>query len=265
MVHTELATYSAALAFYAIYALAPMLIIFISIAGFLVGEEVAQERILFYFEQRVGEGAVPFFENVILAVNQSEAHVLFSFLGIFIMIYGLVHFFSTLKEALFSIFGVRFDMTSNLPKNFLNFIKSAGYTLALLVLILILISLNALAPLVLNFPGYLSFLVFLSGFPFIDLILAFLLTVAILTFSYGFVSSFNIKWRSALVGAFSAAFLLLFLNVLLALYFSLFKGVHAIYGASSSLVAFLLWVYYSTRILLIGAFTAEITNQNIKD
>jgi len=82
---------------------------------------------------------------------------------------------------------------------------------------------------------------------------------------YKSVSLNSLSWKSALIGAAFGTLLFSLLNVVLVLYFKLFDSAHAIYGASGSLIAFLLWVYYSSQILLIGALTSSIVNKtNIK-
>jgi membrane protein len=253
----RVAKYSAALAFYAIYALAPMIIIFVSIGGLTIGEQIAEEKIVLYFQERLGDKAVPFFESILSSIKESKAHLLFSFVGPILMLYGLFHFFSTLREAFFSIFGIDFSHGPNLPKTFSNFLRTVGYDIILAILIFILLLLNTLAPLLLGFSN-LWFITFLSGIPFIDFLLTFLLTFLTLSFIYRFVSAFQLSWKNAFLGSFLASFLLAVLNTTLALYFGLFGSAHAIYGASASLVAFLLWVYFSIKILLIGALAGRI-------
>lgn len=260
----RMAKYSAALAFYAIYALAPMVIIFVSIGGLTIGEGLVEERIIFYFQERLGDSVVPFFENMVSSIQESRAHILFSAVGLLFVFYGLSHFFSTLREAFFTIFGIEFGIAKNLPKTFNNFLRSAIYTFVLTILIFVLILINALAPIFLSFSD-LWFIGFLSHIPFMNFLMTFVLTILILAFIYKFVSGFQISWARAFWGGTLAAVLFAFLNIILALYFSLFHSAHAIYGASASLIAFLLWVYYSTKILLAGALATRVFSKNLKN
>ncbi|TSC61066.1 MAG: serum resistance locus BrkB-like protein, partial [Parcubacteria group bacterium Gr01-1014_107] len=139
---------AAALSFYAIFALAPAIIILISVGGLTIGERLAEKQLISYFEQRLGSSAVPFFENVLQAVKNTRPHLLFSFIGLTLMVYGLSHFFFALKGAFFSIFGIYLGFLRNPGRTFVNYFKSFLYTLILASLVFALILINAAVPII---------------------------------------------------------------------------------------------------------------------
>ena len=234
-----------------------MIIIFTAIGGLLIGEGAAESQLVNYFGERLGDKAMPLFQDLILALKQSEASALFSIIGLVIMIYGLAHFFFVLREAFFSIFGVDFKRLKDSKGKFKTFAHSMLYTFFLAVLVLSLMFVNILTPFLISFPG-IFLLDFLSKLPFVNFLTTLITSTLALTLIYKFAAGGSVFWRSALLGAVTAALLFTVVNVALVLYFGIFAGIDAIYGASGALIAFLLWVYYSTKILLFGGLIAKI-------
>ncbi|GEM_PF-6166414 len=256
----EIPRHAAALAFYAIYALAPMVIIFVAIGGVLLGQGLAEEQLIRYFDIRTGGKAVPFIEDFLSGLKETRAHLLFSAVGLFILLYGLSHFFNTLKKAFFGIFGVHFGPERGVSQTLLNFLKSAAYSVFLAVFIILLTFLNTIIPVIIRFAsGNLEFALLKSSWTIFAVV--FVLTVLTLAFMYKIVSAGGVAWRDALVGGIFGTILFSILNIALSLYFNLFHSAHAIYGASSSLIAFLLWIYSVSQILLLGGLSAELSKE----
>lgn len=250
---------ASSVAFYAMYALAPMLVIFVSIGGLVMDQGVVETQLVSFAENRAGEEVASFLMEAIDSIKKSEAHLIFSFIGLFIMIYGLMHFFNALKHSLFSIFEVDLGKEKTIKKTLFNYIKSILFSFYLAIMFFALVFVSIITPIILSFSS--NFLGFLTKIPLLDLVIALTLTLLILSVMYKNVSLNRISWRSAFLGAVSGALLLSLLNIVLVFYLKLFDGAHAIYGASGSLVAFLLWVYYSSMILLIGALVSSLVEK----
>lgn len=256
----EIPRHSAALAFYAIYALAPLAILFVSLSGFLIDQKIAEEQLINYFQTKAGGKAVPFIETFLIGIKETKAHLFFSFVGIFIMIYGLSHFFNNLKKSFFVIFGVHFGSARTLGKTAINFLKSFSYSLLLVFFVLALIFLNTVVPIFLNLAdGFLK--LGISRVPFLDFASVFLVTFLTLSALYKLVSVGELSWKNSMIGAILATLLFSLLNIALALYFNLFNSAHSIYGTSASLIAFLLWIYSSSQILLLGALAGLLSKE----
>jgi len=242
-----------------------MIIIFVSLSGLIIDRGVVESQLLNFFQNRAGERATLFLGEILESIKRSEAHLLFSFVGFFIMIYGLLHFFNALKKSFFQIFRVHFGPEKTIQKTFINYIKSLSFSFYLALMVFVLVFVSIVAPFVLSFSSKILGLQIFTKIPLADLFIVLILTLVFLAIMYKSVSLNSLSWKSALIGAAFGTLLFSLLNVVLVLYFKLFDSAHAIYGASGSLIAFLLWVYYSSQILLIGALTSSIVNKtNIK-
>lgn len=258
----EIPKHAAALAFYAISAIAPMIIIFVSVSGLIIDQSIAEARLLNFFQNRVGEQAGSFIRDLIQSLKESKSHLTFSFIGFFITIYGLWHFFNTLKAAFFAIFGVSLDLDRNLKKTFLNYLKSLAYSFYLVFLVLMIVFISIITPFILGFSANFFGLEFFAKSQVLNFSLVFISTILLLTLMYKTVSGKKTTWKSSVTGAILCTILFGFLNAALILYFNLFYTHDAVYGASGSFIAILLWVYYSTQVLLIGAVVAAISKTN---
>ncbi|MEK7552187.1 MAG: YihY/virulence factor BrkB family protein [Patescibacteria group bacterium] len=258
----EIPKHAAALAFYAISAMAPLIIIFVSLSGLIIDQSIAETRLLTFFQNRVGEQSTSFINDLIESLKQSKSHLTFSFIGFFITFYGLSHFFNTLKGSFFAIFGVKLGLDENLKKTFLNYLKSLGFSVYLVFLILMIVFISVIAPLILSFSANFFGLEFFAKSQLLNFFLVFVSTILLLTLMYKTVGSKKTTWKSSLTGAIICTILFGFLNAALILYFNLFYTNDAVYGASGSFIAVLLWVYYSTQVLLIGAIVAAISKTN---
>ncbi len=256
----EIPRHAAALAFYAIYALAPIIIIFVSLSGFIVGQGLVEDQIVGYFELRTGGKAVPFVEDFLNGLKESRAHFLFSAVGLLILFYGLSHFFNTLKKAFFDIFGIHFGPVRGVNQTLFNILKSVYYSVFLAGFIILLTFLNIVIPLFTR-SAFSSLNSSIASSPVLIFSVVFVLMVFSLAFMYKVVSVGRVNWRDSFFGGFLGALLFSVLNILLSLYFSLFYSAHAIYGASSSLIAFLLWIYSVSQILLFGALGSLLSKE----
>jgi len=258
----EIPRRAAALAFYAISAIAPLIIIFIGVSGLIIDRSLAETTLLSYFQNKVGDRSVFFLQETIESLKKSESHLTFSFIGFLITFYGLLHFFKDLKKSFFLIFDVSLGFEKSLKKTFGNFLKSLSFSFFLAFLILLLIFISAVLPLIISFGADTLGWHFFAKNSILNFIIVFIATILILSLMYKIVSLDKITWKSAFIGALLSAALLTFLNVGLLGYLNLFHTSNAIYGVSGSFITLLLWIYYSTQILLIGAVVAAMAKAN---
>lgn len=258
----EIPKHAAALAFYVISAIAPMILIIVALSGLFVDQGLVEARLLTFFQNKAGEQSVPFINDLMEGMRQSKSHLTFSFIGFFVTLYGLSHFFNTLKASFFAIFGVDLGMGKNLKKTFINYLKSFAFSVYLVFLILMIVFISVIAPLLLSFSANFFGLEFFAKSQFLSFSIVFISTVLLLSLMYKTVSGKRTSWKSSIAGAVICTILFALLNAALILYFNLFYVSDAVYGASGSFIAVLLWVYYSTQVLLIGAVVAAISKTN---
>lgn len=252
---------AAALAYYTVFSLAPLLIIVIAIAGSVFGEEAARGEIVGQIGGLVGPQGAEFIETAIENANKPNARSIASIISIVALLFGASGVFAELQDALNTVWEVQ-------PKpgrGVFNIIKTRflSFTMVLSVGFLLLVSLvltTALAALVNYFgrllPGGIDLLWQLANF-----ILSFVITTVLFALIYKVLPDVKIAWSDVWVGAAITSVLFSIGRYLLGQYLGN-SSFGSTYGAAGSLVVILAWVYYAAQILFFGAeFTQVYTRR----
>jgi membrane protein len=245
---------SAALAFYCAFSLAPLLIIIVSIASWIVGADLAYSYLGSQVTMLFGRQSA----QVILAAMDSansEEGVWATTLSAIMLLIGASTVFAALQEALQQIWGGR----DSLPHGWRAFLRarllSFGFILAIGFLLLVSLTLTtALAAL----RGYVAnhFQGMVGLFAGIDFLLSIGLGTGLVALMYRYLPARRLPWRQVLTGALVTAILFHIGRWAIGLYLGRATQPTA-YGAAASFAALLLWLYYSAQIFLFGAeFTA---------
>lgn len=242
---------SASLAYYAIFSLAPLMIIIISIAGLVFGEEAARGQIAQQVRQLAGEQAGNAIQALIHGAGQKSASIFAAVSGLIVLLFGASGVFGELKNALNTIWGVALkpgrSMMALIRDRFLSFGMVLGIGFLLLTSLVLSAALAALSVYLRGvFPlpkGLWPVGDFLVSFGFISLLFAMM---------FKFLPNVRIRWRDVWVGALGTALLFSIGKTLIGLYLGA-SSVASSYGAAGSVVILLLWVYYSSCILFYGA------------
>jgi membrane protein len=245
---------SAALAFYCAFSLAPLLIIIVSIASWIVGAELANS----YLESQVTLLFGPQSAQVILAAMDSansEEGVWATTLSAIMLLVGATTVFAALQQVLQQIWGGH----ESLPRGWRAFLRarllSFGFILAIGFLLLVSLTLTtALAAL----RGYATrhFEGLITLFAGMDFLLSIALGTGLVSLMYRYLPARRLAWRHVLTGALVTALLFHLGRWAIGLYLGRATQPTA-YGAAASFAALLLWLYYSAQIFLFGAeFTA---------
>jgi len=246
---------AAALAYYAVFAMAPLLVIAIAVAGLVYGERAARDQIVGPVSAIVGQQAAEAIQQMIANASTGGGSVLATGIGIVTMLLGASGVFVSLQTALNTVFGVEPAPGQGIRA----FIKRRGLAFAMvlalgLVLLILLAASTALSALgdALGELGYRSgSLVGLLNYAILVALL-----IACFAALYKLVPDVYIAWRDVLVGAAVTAVLFAVGTVGISIYLGQ-ASVGSAYGAAGSLVAILVWVYYSAQVFLLGAeFTA---------
>jgi len=246
-INDNVSTLAASLAFYAVFSMAPVLLIAIAIIGTLYGEDAARLSILAQSQEIVGPVGSQIIETVLRDAHaNSGAATVFGLLGIF---FGATAVFVNLQDAMNTIWGVTPKPGGRIwpffRKRIFSFVMVLGFGLVLLVSLLVSTTITAL----LTFAG--------RTLPFGGNKLAvadFLVWLCILTFFFGVLYKVlpdaKISWPDVWIGAIVAAFLFIAGQLLISLYITRSTAASA-FGAAGSLIIFLLWIYYSAQVLLL--------------
>jgi membrane protein len=245
---------SAALAFYCAFSLAPLLIIIVTIAGWIVGSELAFSYVGSQITLLFGHQSASLILEAMRSA-QSEEGLWATLVSVVMLLIGASTVFAALESALQQIWGGR----DALPRGWRAFVRarlvSFGFILAIGFLLLVSLTLTtALAALrgyvLRHFEGWVSL------FASVDFLLSIVLGTGLVSLMYRYLPAKRLAWRPVLIGALVTA--LLFHLGRWAIGFYLGRATQpTAYGAAASFAALLLWLYYSAQIFLFGAeFTA---------
>jgi membrane protein len=251
----------AALAYYGSFALAPTLVIAIALAGILFGEDAAQGRLAATLEDALGPAVAQAFAEILTYVHVTGSGWTATVVGLGLVLFASTGLFTQLQWSLNAIWGVQ-------PKpgrGFWNMLRARFFAFILVLslgalLVLSLIANTAL--LALN-----SFLGPMNGsaeyylWEGMDWTLTFVLQTFLFAMIYKLLPDAIITWRDVGIGALITALLFALGNFLICQYLSR-AAPASVYGPAGSLVVVMLWVYYSSQILLFGAeFTKNFANK----
>jgi membrane protein len=243
---------AAALAFYAIFSIAPVIVLAFTAASLVLGPEAAQGRLTEEIESSVGPTVGEAVEATALYTYQSGSGVPATVLSIIFFGFGATGFFAQLQSALNAIWqvspkpgrGLRGVLRDRLG----SFLTVVGTSTLLLAALLVTAALSAIGR-VLPDSLALERVPFWRGMTFAVSWAVLALAIALV---YRVLPDVRIAWRDVWVGASATGLLFLFGNHLIGWYLAV-AGVTSVYGAAGSLVIVLLWVFYSSQSVLIGA------------
>ena len=240
----------AAIAYYAMISLSPLLLIAIAIGGAIFGETAARREILDQIGTLIGEESARGIETIIANSLEREERLRAGAIGIGVLVLGAAGVFVHLQEALNTIWGVQRRrgafLQALLRKYFLSFGMVAG------VGFLLLVSLVASAALA-GLGAWLGRQASLSLAPLqiLNTTLSFVLITLLFAMIFRFLPDVELEWRDVWIGAGVSSLLFAIGKWLIGVYLGQ-SSLSSAYGAAGSLVVILVWVYYSAQIMLFG-------------
>lgn len=251
----------AALAYFSLFSLAPLFIILSSIAGLVFGEAQAQAHLFEIIRTLVGTSGAETVRSLAVNANRTGGGWLTTLLGTLLLLLGASGAFLQLTDALNSVWGLRIK-----PKGSIWHQIEQQF----IALISVLVT-GGLLALILFLSTYITLLArfvegSLPGGPLlwqgINYLLSFALLTVLFAMMFEYLPSAILAWRDAWAGAAFTSGLFSLGIVLLGIYIGK-TNLTTTFGASSSLVIILLWVFYSAQILLFGAeFTKVLAKRH---
>jgi membrane protein len=237
---------SAALAFYSIFSLAPLALIAVAVAGWVLGGAEAREQLLSTVLESVGPGAVRLVSNALdKAQNFGGTATL---IGAAATLFGATFVFQELQESMNTVWGVAPNPGPVLMVWLRNRAKTYATTFSAGLLALATLVLQAVLTSAQRRTG--------SALPFVWPLARVGLGVLVHSFAFALVyhllPDVRLEWRDVLPGAVAAGTLFTFGGRLIA-YYLVTRGKTSVYGAAGSFALLLFWFYYSAQILLLGA------------
>ena len=250
-------TLGAALAYYTVFSLAPLLIIAISIAGLVLGKEAAQGQIFQELRGLLGTESGKAVQDIVQSTSADPStSLLASVVGFVTLLFGASGVFGQLQTSLNAIWGVQPKPGRGLFGIVRDRFLSFGFILAIGFLLLVSLVLTA----AIAFLGQ-QFGSMIPGMEALVQSLNSILSVAVITLLFAMLFKFlpdaRIAWHDVWIGAFITAALFTVGKVALGFYLGK-SGVSSSYGAAGSLIVLLLWVYYSSQIVFFGAELTQV-------
>ena len=258
----------AALAYYSVFSLAPMVLLLIAVIGILFRNDPvgAWSRITEQMSYFLDKSAIEMVQQIARQVATPTKSALGGTIGFALALFGASGVFGQLQAALNTIWGVKAKPGRSIWRfvrsRFLSFALIAGIGFLLLVSLVIETGIKALSHYLQSvLPGALTVIV--PVYLTFDLVIV----TAVFTMIFKILPNATTRWRDVWIGAVLTAILFLIGKWALGIYLGSGTAASA-YGAASSLITLLLWIYYSSQILLFGAeFTqvyARTCRANIK-
>jgi membrane protein len=246
------ASLGAALAFYTLFSVAPILIIAVAIAGYVFGPDTAQVQVLSQLQALLGDAGAAAVRELLSSAHYSDKKGFAAAVGVITLVVGATSVFAELQNALERIW-----QTPPPPKElgWWRFIRSRVLSVGMVLCIgfLLLVSLVVSAALA-AFGGWLGTSVpqLEIVLPVLDLIFSFGMTVLLFALIYKYVPRESVPWGDVWVGATVTALLFTIGKSLIGIYLGK-SSFSSAYGAAGSFIVLLLWIYYSAQIFLLGA------------
>ena len=247
---------SAALAYYSIFSIAPLLVIAISVAGLVLGEEAVRGQLATQLSAYLGPQAAAGVQSMVQSASKPSDGWSGAVIGFATLLLGAAGIFGQLQDALNTIWEVKRKSNGGW-KGFVR-ARLLNFGVVLVIGFLLLISLlltTALAAL----NGYFERLMGIP--PFVGAVLAFFLSFSVVTTLFAFIFKVlpdaRIEWRHVWIGAVVTALLFELGKFALSFYLGR-ESTASSFGAAGSVVIILLWVFYASCILLFGAEFTQV-------
>jgi len=241
----------AALAFYTLFSIAPILVLVIAIAGFFYGPDAARGEILTQLRGLTGPQGAEAIQLVLAGASNHTEGLWATGIAIALLLFGATSVFAELKASLDEIWQIPPLMEGG-PWDMLR-TRLLSFSLVLVLAFLLMVSLvvnAALAILERYLGGVWHDAVY--AFSLLSGVIGFTVIAALFAVIYKMLPRIHLSWRDVIIGAVGTAALFTLGKLAIGLYIGN-SSVTSSFGAAGSMIALLLWVYYSAQIFFLGA------------
>lgn len=246
---------AAALSYYTIFSLAPLLVIAIAVAGMVFGQDVARARITSQFQGLVGEQGGKAINAMVENTQGTGANGLVAVFGLLTLLIGATSVFGELQDSLNTIWEVRAQpgqsIRSFIHTRLLSFAMVFGIGFLLLVSLVVSAAISALGSLL----GH-RVEVWKGLAEWADTGISFIAVGLLFAGAFKLLPDVAVRWRDVWVGAAVTSLLFVVGKYGIGLYLGS-SAISSSYGAMGSLAVLLIWIYYSSQVFLIGALFTQ--------
>ncbi|HEY2561555.1 MAG TPA: YihY/virulence factor BrkB family protein [Caldimonas sp.] len=241
----------AALSYYTVFSLAPLLLIVVSVAGLAFGEEAVRGELFAQLQGLMGHDAAQAVQGLLASASKPSHGVLGTIVGIGIVLFGATTVFAELQDDLDRIWRAPARQRGGLWSLLRARLLSFGMILGLAFLLMVSLVLGAVISALGKWwgPMFGGWVVLAQG---VNIVVGFGLTTVVFAMIYKMMPRARVQWHDVWLGAIVTALLFTIGKFLIGLYIGK-SGIASGFGAAASLVIVFLWVYYSAQIFLLGA------------
>jgi membrane protein len=253
----DIALHGSAIAFYAIFSTAPLVVIIVWITGLLLGTQMGEGQLQQTIESIVGPQLAPAISNVARSTMQGSSGIWSSLIAGGTVLFGATTLLSQLKHTLNTIWGLKnpnvgtvwhFVWSRLVGLLFIGFLSLLFLTGLISESLLYGLE-NVLLPIL----GSTNLFFVQLGNSLINLLLAFFFITAM----FRILPDLDVRWRDLAVGGFVTTLLVLAGKTLVDWYLAA-AALQTAYAAAGSFVVFLIWIYYNVQVLMIGAIFTRV-------
>ena len=242
----------AALSYYTVFSLAPLLLIVVSVAGLVFGEEAVRGELFAQLQQLMGKEAASAVQSLLASVNKPAHGIVGTVIGVAVLLFGATTVFGELQDALDRIWRAPTRHKSNGLWSLLRArVLSFGIILGLAFLLMVSLVFGAVVSALGNWWGP-AFAGWEIAAQIVNVLVGFGLTAVVFAMIYKLMPRVHVQWHDVWLGAIVTSLLFTVGKFLIGLYIGK-SGIASGFGAAGSLIVIFVWVYYSAQIFLVGA------------
>lgn len=239
----------AALAFYTVFSIAPLLLIAMAVAGFAFGKEAVEGQLFYQVRGMVGDQGADVIQTMIASASKPASGTLATLFGVLMLLVAAAGLFGQLQDAINTVWGVEpkpgRGIWGFIRDRFLSITMVLGCAFLLLVSLVVSAMLASLATIM----GDMKTSAVGQG---LDFVISFGVVTGLFAMIYKFLPDVKIAWQDVWLGAAITALLFSIGKWLIGLYIGQ-SGISSAYGPAGSMAVLLIWLYYSSQIFLFGA------------
>jgi membrane protein len=247
---------SAIIAYYAIFSIPGLLVLFIAIAGYFFGQDVVNQNLITQISETIGSETALQIQDVLTKSTYEKSTTWGSVVGITILLIGATGVFVELQKTLNLIWNVKVKPQNGIWLILKARLFSFGLILAIAFLLTISLVISTALVAIGNYIQFESSQFIMTIYGILNFIISLLVISALFAMIFKILPDAKIQWKHVWLGSLVTGLLFTIGKMALAYYFGKAEPA-SVYGAASSIILILLWVSYSSMILFFGAeFTA---------
>jgi membrane protein len=250
----------ASLAYYTLFAIAPVLLVAIAIAGFVFGADAVRGEIVGQLQALIGRDGAEAVQALLEGASRRQSGLFATIVGSITFVFAATGAFLELQTVLNTIWRVKPNPNANLTAFVRDRVRSFGLVLAIGFLLLVSLSVSAALAAASAWIDRRA-----PGIPVVwqtlNMIVSLLVITTLFAMLYRFLPDVHLEWRDVATGALVTAVLFTIGKQAIGLYLGQ-SATASSYGAAGSVIVLLLWVYYSTQILLLGAEFTRVWSEH---